>query len=84
VTRREVDERPALEPDYSVPEIADALGMSTRWVTDTIKRDGVPHVRYGRKIRMTAEQVAEFRRSHIVAPRITESITTGPAKGVRR
>lgn len=68
-----------LEPDYTLREVAEALGMSTRWVRDRIRLDGAEHNRYGRHIRFTPEQVAKLRAAH-VATYVTEPITTGPAK----
>ena len=74
----------SLDKDYSLEEVADALGMSTRWIRDRIRLDGAAHIRYGRIIRFTAEQVAELRRAHVVAPLVNEPVTTGPAKGRRK
>lgn len=68
-----------LEPDYTLIEVADALGMSTRWVRDRIRLDGAEHNRYGRQIRFTAVQVAKLRAAH-VASYVTEPVTTGPTK----
>lgn len=75
-----------LPRDYTLEEVADAIGMSTRWVRDRIK-DGetgkgpaVEHVRRGHKIKFTREQVEKLRTAHTVAPAPTESITTGPKR----
>lgn len=68
-----------LEADYTLAEVAMALGMSQRWVRDRIRLDGVPHQRYGHVIRFTEAQVAELRAQH-VATRVNQPITTGPAK----
>lgn len=65
-----------LEPDYDLEQIADAVGMSTRWVREQVK-EGAEHQRYGRKIKMTAAQVAKLRASHTQAPPVLESVTTG-------
>lgn len=73
----------ALEVDYSLQEVAEALKMSERWVRDRIRLDKAEHQRYGHVIRFTEEQVAKLRRSHIKAP-VVESITTGPQKGAKR
>ncbi|MBS45336.1 MAG: hypothetical protein CMH83_19630 [Nocardioides sp.] len=69
-----------LDRDYTLSEVAEALGMSERWVRDRIRLDGIAHQRYGRGIRFTAEQVAALRsaHSHSLAK---EPVTTGPAKG---
>lgn len=64
-----------LPKDYTLDEVAEALGMSTRWVRERIK-EGAEHIRYGHKIRFTAEQVEKLRAAHIKAP-AAESITTG-------
>jgi len=69
-----------LEPDYTLEEVAQALGMSTRWVRDRIRLDGVEHVRYGKYIRFTAAQVARLRAEHVTAG-VVEPVTTGPEKG---
>lgn len=67
-----------LEPDYDLDQIAEAVGMSTRWVRDRVK-DGAAHQRYGRKIKMTAAQVTQLRAQHTHAP-VEQSITTGRRK----
>lgn len=68
-----------LEKDFTIEEVAKALGMSTRWVRDRIRLDGAEHQRYGSRTRFTAEQVAALRAFHArrlsVAP-----VTTGPEK----
>ena len=69
----------SLEKDYPLEEVADALGMSTRWVRDRIRLDGVEHQRYGHVIRFTEAQVAKLRADHVKVP-VVESITTGPKK----
>lgn len=67
-----------LDTDYNLEQIAEAVGMSTRWVRDRVK-EGAAHQRYGRKIKMTAEQVAQLRAAHTKAP-VEQSITTGRKK----
>lgn len=69
-----------LEPDFSLQEVAAALGMSTRWVRDRCNLDGAEHQRYGHKIRFTAEQVAKLRARYVSEPAIEEPITTGKKK----
>lgn len=69
-----------LERDYTVDEVAEALGMSTRWVRDRVNQDGAEHLRYGHKIRFTAEQVEALRRSHTKAPVKSQPVTTGRKK----
>ncbi len=64
-----------LTPDYSLSEVAKAIGMSTRWVRDRCNLDGAEHQRYGHKIRFTAEQVEKLRAAHTKAPQTT-AITT--------
>lgn len=68
-----------LVPDFTLDEVAQALGMSTRWVRDRIRLDGASHQRYGRHIRFTPEQVAELRAAH-VRTLVQEPVTTGPKK----
>jgi predicted DNA-binding protein YlxM (UPF0122 family) len=65
-----------LAKDYGLDEVAEALGMSTRWVRDQCKNNGAVHNRYGNKIRFTAEQVEQLRAMHTKAP-VPESLTTG-------
>ena len=67
-----------IEPDYTLKEVATALGMSERWVRQKIS-DGAEHQRYGHKIRFSAEQVERLRASHTKAP-VEQSITTGRKK----
>lgn len=68
------------EPDYTLAEVAEALGMSTRWVRDRIRLDHAEHTRYGRRIRFTPEQLAKLRAAH-VATFVRQPVTTGPVKG---
>ena len=72
----------ALPTDYTLEEVAEALGMSSRWVRDRIRLDGAEHQRYGHKIRFTPEQVESLRAAHAKAPAV-ESITTGRKKRTR-
>ena len=67
-----------LEKDYGLEEVADAIGMSTRWVRERCK-EGAEHIRYGRKIRFTQAQVDRLRASHTKMP-TEQSITTGRKK----
>ena len=65
----------ALDPDYTLEQVAEALQMSERWVRDRI-REGAPHQRYGNKIRFTAAQVEQLRAGHPTSAAPT-AITTG-------
>ena len=67
-----------LEKDFTLEEVADALGMSTRWVRQQCK-DGAVHNRYGRKIRFTAVQVDMLKKSKTKAP-VAQGITSGRGK----
>lgn len=64
-----------LSTDYTLADVAEALQMSERWVRDRV-REGAEHIRYGRKIRFTSEQVDKLRASCTQAP-AAQSITTG-------
>ena len=64
-----------LPKDYTMGEVADALGMSERWVRLQVS-EGAEHNRYGHKIRFTAEQVEKLRTSRTKNAAPT-SITTG-------
>ena len=70
------DPRP-LTPDYSLSEVAEALGMSARWVRAKVA-DGAMHQRYGHKIRFTPEQVEALRAQfvHTTKPG-ADRVTTG-------
>lgn len=68
-----------LDRDYSLEEVAKALGMSTRWVRNQIATGNVEHIRYGHKIRFTSEQVEALRAANVRRP-IEQSITTGRKK----
>lgn len=70
----------SLTRDFTIDEVATALGMSTRWVRERINRDNAEHIRYGHKIRFTSEQVDKLRASHTKVPAPVESITTGRKK----
>lgn len=67
--------RSELAKDYDLNEVAEALGMSPRWVRQQCK-DGAVHNRYGHKIRFTADQVEMLRASCTKQP-VEQSITTG-------
>lgn len=66
-----------LEQDFTLDEVATALRMSTRWVRDRIRLDGVEYIRRGRGIYFTAAQVAALRAMHIRSL-AQEPVTTGP------
>lgn len=68
----------SLEKDYSIEEVAEAIGMSTRWIRGRVNgENAAEHIRYGHKIRFTAEQVEKLRATHVKAPAPQQSITTG-------
>ncbi|HKY57633.1 MAG TPA: hypothetical protein VJL80_06315 [Aeromicrobium sp.] len=69
-----------LPKTYNLDEVADALGMSERWVRSKLK--GVEHIRAGHKIRFTEEQYQAFRKSLAVNTEQANvtSITTGKKK----
>jgi excisionase family DNA binding protein len=71
--------KPPLDFDYTLDEVAAALGMSTRWVRDRIRIDHVSHSRYGRHIRFTAEQVAQLRAAHVQSL-VNDPVTSGPSR----
>lgn len=64
-----------LPKTYTLTEVADALGMSERWVREQIK-NGATHMRAGRKIRFTEAHYEELRASMTRSP-VVQSITTG-------
>lgn len=67
-----------LEKDFGLLEVAEALGMSERWVRQQVK-DGAVHNRYGHKIRFTREQV-ELLKASFTKGAVEQSITTGRKK----
>lgn len=68
-----------LPKDYTLDEVAEALGMSERWVRSKLGQ--VEHTRYGHKVRFTAEQVEAMRAKFIKKPAgASTSITTGRGK----
>lgn len=72
-----------LEREYDLSEIAEMLGMSTRWVRQRIRagEEGTgpffEHQRWGRKITMTEAQIVTLRASVVQAPPPPQSIATG-------
>lgn len=68
-----------LERDYTLDEVADALGMSPRWLRQRIKDDKLEHQRYGHKIAFTAAQVEAARAKYAKRP-VEKSMTTGPKR----
>lgn len=70
-----------LPKDYTLDEVAEALGMSTRWLRGRIKDDRLEHLRYGHVIKFTAAQVEAIRARYTKAPvPVEQSITTGRKK----
>lgn len=70
--------RPELEVDYTVAEVAAALGRSPKWVRARIKIDKVAHQRYGNKIMFTRAQVDALR-ALFVRGMVSDPVTTGPS-----
>lgn len=69
-----------LERDYTVPEVAAALGMSKRWVYAQIA-NGCAHQRpSSNRIRFTLAQVDALRAKYESAPMRTNAVTTGRRK----
>jgi Helix-turn-helix domain len=70
-----------LEREFTVTEVAEALGLSDRWVRNGVAR-GAEHQRYGNRIRFTPQQLerlrARHRREEFTPP--PPPITTGPRK----
>lgn len=64
-----------LDPDFSLEQVAEALGMSERWVRQQVAA-GAEHQRYGHKIRFTRDQVKKLRAQFTQEPTV-RSITTG-------
>lgn len=67
------------EKDLNLEQIAEAMGMSTRWVRDQLdpkKGRGIEHRRPGNRIRMSPEQLEKFKSSFDVVT-TPQSITTG-------
>lgn len=78
--------KPELEVDYSLAEVAKAIGMSTRWIRDRVNDEDNPaeHLRYGHKIRFTDAQVKKLREQHTkAAPSPVTAVTTGRKKSAR-
>lgn len=68
-------------PDlYTLTDVADALGMSERWLRQKCA-DGASYTRLGNKIRFTEAQYQALVETHSVTP-VAQSITTG--RGRRR
>lgn len=54
---------------FTETQLADALGVAPAVVAGWRRRYGWPHLRIGRTIRYTVEQVAQIKRMHTVAAR---------------
>lgn len=50
----------SLQAEHTMREVAEAMGMSYRWVRLQV-RNGAAHQRYGNRIRFTDEQVEALR-----------------------
>jgi hypothetical protein len=67
----------SLPRDYTYEEVAEAIGVSKRWLQQKVS-EGAAHQRYGyRTIRFTAEQVEALRADYATNPPTPASITTG-------
>lgn len=60
---------------YTVAEVAAAMRVQPRWVRERCA-EGAEHMRYGKRIMFTAEQVEKLMKAHTKTP-VRESITTG-------
>lgn len=49
--------------DLDIAGMAQELGVEESWVRDKVKARAIPHHRYGKHVRFTAEDIAEFRAS---------------------
>lgn len=67
--------RVSIDKDYTLAEVAEAMGMSERWLRRQVA-EGAEHMRFGHKIRFTAEQVDKLRAGR-VQNAVPQSITTG-------
>lgn len=68
--------KPELPHDYSIGEVATALGMSERWIRQRVT-EGAEHQRYGHKIRFTEAQVQRLREAHTANAHPANVVTTG-------
>ena len=59
---------------YTVAEAAQRLGKGPRWLADRIRDGRVEHVRLGRSIRLTPEQLQKLVGQHVRAPSTTSPI----------
>lgn len=57
----------------TMPEAAECLGVSTRFVRAAVRRGSISTVRIGRLVRFRPEHIEEFIESHSTSPQ------TGPA-----
>jgi hypothetical protein len=57
-----------LPTTYSLADAAAAVGKSRFWLAEQVRRQRVPHLRIGRQVRFTAEQVAEIVAASEVRP----------------
>lgn len=65
-----------LDPDFTLKQVASAIGMSERWIRQRIA-EGAAHQRYGHKIRFTPAQVQALRESHAANTAPANVVTTG-------
>lgn len=47
--------------DLDIQGMADLLGVPFTWVRDKVTARQIPHHRYGRHVRFTEEDIAEYR-----------------------
>jgi excisionase family DNA binding protein len=51
---------PGTDRLLTASEVAELVGVSTRWIEDAARRDSIPHVRLGRFVRFRRESVLEW------------------------
>jgi hypothetical protein len=58
------------------------LGVPSTWLLAEARANRVPHVRLGRYVRFSPEQLAEWTESQVRGPRVLTN-TTAPGRNVR-
>lgn len=65
--------------DLDIPGMATELGVPESWVRDRVKARAIPHHRYGKHVRFTDEDRAEYRR--LTAEPVAKAVS--PLRSVR-
>lgn len=63
-----------IEARLTHADVAERMNLPLSTTVELRKREGWPHVRFGKSVRFTEEQVAEIIASHVVSEKPTDVV----------